>query len=331
MYKEKMADSRLAWVDYAKGIGIILVVYGHVVGGADVSNMKIPAAFLFFREIIYHFHMPLFFFLSGIFVQHSLLSRGIKKFILDKLCFIAYPYFVWSILQGMILILISNYTYLNFSISDLLVVWYKPLQHFWFLYSLMLMYVTQAALTVIGRFALSLTVLASIFLYFYPIMSPIVGVDHFSINLIFFAIGMNYKESSLDEMINRNLSFLIVILVIGLFVSCEVFTRFIESAKIFSLPATIVGIIMVSLISKYFAKTDFFPSIKTVGFYSMPIYLAHGIGGSGARVILYNILGLKNYNIIIFISCVMGVAIPLILYKLMMRFNFPYLFELKNG
>lgn len=45
---------RLNWLDYAKAIGMVLVVYGHASGGD------------FFKDWLYSFHMPLFFFLAGI-------------------------------------------------------------------------------------------------------------------------------------------------------------------------------------------------------------------------------------------------------------------------
>lgn len=48
---------RLIWVDAAKGVGILLVVAGHVWTRGPV------------REAIYAFHMPLFFLLSGYMVQ----------------------------------------------------------------------------------------------------------------------------------------------------------------------------------------------------------------------------------------------------------------------
>lgn len=52
-----MGSKRENWVDIAKGIGIILVVMGHA------CCPKIP------HGIIYSFHMPLFFFLSGLFIS----------------------------------------------------------------------------------------------------------------------------------------------------------------------------------------------------------------------------------------------------------------------
>jgi fucose 4-O-acetylase-like acetyltransferase len=52
-------DGRLAWIDVAKGIGIILVVFGHVADSSDHAFMKPLMWFVFL------FHMPLFFILSG--------------------------------------------------------------------------------------------------------------------------------------------------------------------------------------------------------------------------------------------------------------------------
>jgi fucose 4-O-acetylase-like acetyltransferase len=64
---------RLHWVDYAKGIGIFLVVVGHVLRGLINSSILQPSALLLFVDRwIYGFHMPLFFFISGLFVKRSL-------------------------------------------------------------------------------------------------------------------------------------------------------------------------------------------------------------------------------------------------------------------
>ncbi|WP_162779036.1 acyltransferase family protein, partial [Klebsiella pneumoniae] len=57
---------RETWVDYAKGIGIILVVFGHANRGLYSSGIYIsPEIYHYLDNVIYSFHMPLFFFLSG--------------------------------------------------------------------------------------------------------------------------------------------------------------------------------------------------------------------------------------------------------------------------
>jgi polysaccharide biosynthesis protein PslL len=82
--------SRNSIIDIAKGIGIILVVFGHnwiVVHDKDVL----------FR-VIFSFHVPLFFFLSGIFLRES---GSLIQFIVSKGDSLLKPYLVMSILLGL--------------------------------------------------------------------------------------------------------------------------------------------------------------------------------------------------------------------------------------
>jgi len=72
-----MTTHRLDWADAAKGLGIILVVYGHVARGLFHAGMYADeASYILIDQIIYSFHMPLFFFLSGLFFMSSFHKRG---------------------------------------------------------------------------------------------------------------------------------------------------------------------------------------------------------------------------------------------------------------
>lgn len=57
--------ARLAWADVARGLGMVLVYYGHV--AAAVPDLH--GAALDQMRFIYSFHMPLFFLLSGMFFR----------------------------------------------------------------------------------------------------------------------------------------------------------------------------------------------------------------------------------------------------------------------
>ncbi len=79
----RMRGERVSWIDICRGIGIVLVIYGHGLSGDS------------YRYIIYAFHMPLFFFLSGVVFHHrkyehffTFLKKSIKGVLI--------PYFMYA-------------------------------------------------------------------------------------------------------------------------------------------------------------------------------------------------------------------------------------------
>jgi fucose 4-O-acetylase-like acetyltransferase len=94
-----MLEKRLAYIDIAKGIGIILVVVGHTATPNLVHNF------------IYQFHMPLFFFLSGFF-YHEKYDFQVKTFVAKKIKGLYFPYVKYGVL------LLSLYCAINFLILD---------------------------------------------------------------------------------------------------------------------------------------------------------------------------------------------------------------------
>jgi fucose 4-O-acetylase-like acetyltransferase len=102
--------TRLDWVDYSKGIGIILVVFGHVWRGLYSASLPLSAPlYEFVDAFIYSFHMPLFFFLSDYFAERSANIPAVR-FLTDKTASILYPYLLWSVLQGGMNVALSTHT-----------------------------------------------------------------------------------------------------------------------------------------------------------------------------------------------------------------------------
>ena len=78
---------RIAYIDMAKGIGILLVYIGHCNKGTpDISHLI---------EWIYAFHMPLFFFVSGLLFPDKKLSA--ITFYRNKFASLVVPYILFSI------------------------------------------------------------------------------------------------------------------------------------------------------------------------------------------------------------------------------------------
>lgn len=71
---------RLDWIDQARGLSIFLVIYAH--------NYPLYEAY------IYSFHVPLFFFISGMFHPKTVTVSVIKR----RAKMILVPYFIWAIL-----------------------------------------------------------------------------------------------------------------------------------------------------------------------------------------------------------------------------------------
>jgi len=81
-------STRICWVDNARAIGILLVVLGHT-KGLEIS----------FKELIYSFHMPLFFFLSGFLLKENYLEVTFSSFILRNIQRLIVPYVIFWIVS----------------------------------------------------------------------------------------------------------------------------------------------------------------------------------------------------------------------------------------
>ena len=89
-------------VDIVKGLAISLMTYGHTAQGLNNRGWWGGPGYLFSNGFIYSFHMPAFFFVSGLFVMSSLRRRGVQSFTVEKLKTILYPYFLWAILYAVL-------------------------------------------------------------------------------------------------------------------------------------------------------------------------------------------------------------------------------------
>ena len=123
---------RQQWVDVSRGLGIILVVYGHILfahfGSDQPAWVKAQVAF------IYAFHMPLFFMLSGFFLWSSMDRDG---FLRSRLSQLIYPYLLWSLVTVTLEIVLARYVNSPLAMRDALLIPFVPLEQFWFLYALL--------------------------------------------------------------------------------------------------------------------------------------------------------------------------------------------------
>lgn len=97
----EMNTNRLRYIDFAKGVAILLVVMGHIVQ----YNLKGDSANKIFN-FIYSFHMPLFFFLSGYVAAlryEGVCFERVLTFIKKKFISLLVPFLTWGFLLNLLL------------------------------------------------------------------------------------------------------------------------------------------------------------------------------------------------------------------------------------
>ena len=96
-------SKRIEWIDIAKGIGIILVVLGHCLR----DDMRINSSFIdFLYQLIYSFHMGLFFSISG-YLYGSKRKQNSKNYLRMQLKKLIIPWLVYSAIIYIIVMFVN--------------------------------------------------------------------------------------------------------------------------------------------------------------------------------------------------------------------------------
>lgn len=114
-----MTENRKNYVDYIKAIGMILVILGHI--NSVNSEMQI-------KQWIYSFHMPLFFFASGLLLKKQTFDIN---YIEKKFKSLLVPYLLWALIysalnfKNILYILYGSYSSIN-KAESLSSLWFLP-------------------------------------------------------------------------------------------------------------------------------------------------------------------------------------------------------------
>ncbi|GHC91775.1 acyltransferase family protein [Novosphingobium pokkalii] len=318
---EKVSSQRILWIDGAKGIAILLVVLAHVWRGLhDAGMLDWNAAYATADFTIYAFHMPAFFLLAGLTTPHSL-RKGAPGFLRSKVVTVAYPYFLWSLIQGLIMVALARITNGKVSLSDLLAIPYRPMAQFWFLYTL---FVFQVAIAVFKpRVLLALSIVcfvATQFLFKYD--TTLFNIGHFA---LFFAAGAALSDQLL--VIPTRVSVWIAAAAFALLAIAYHFTT-LYYLNIAVLPLALAGCLLVASSAVTAAPKAIGPTLGKLGQYSMSIYVMHIMAASGMRIALRK-AGLPPYGEIYLVAGTLaGILLPIAGHAVLARANLLWLFGL---
>ncbi len=318
-----------SWVEYTKGIGIILVVYGHVARGVFNAGMiQNVELFELVDSIIYSFHMPLFFFISGLFFVSSITRRSAKGLLISKVDTIVYPYLLWSLIQGLVKFMVGPFTNFGIESDELYAILWEPIDQFWFLYVLFLIFLM---ITVIYKFVSSVYLLfvLSVALFFFggQLSSPWSVLNSTYGYLVYFCSGMVLSQY-LGRPVKNNLIWalfsgclFVLLQVIGhsgnVDVNLEPYSRLLVGG---------LGVMATVFVSKYLVQINL-KTLQLIGGYSLVVYLVHVLFGSGFRIIMQKFFGVDDSSFHLVFGTLVGVVLPILFVKYAELMKLSFLFS----
>ncbi|MCO5950389.1 acyltransferase family protein [Mucilaginibacter flavidus] len=312
------AAARLNWVDHAKGIGIILVVFGHVIKGLNTANLIDPVFFNYAVNFVYSFHMPLFFILSGYFFLPGFNKRGNKYFLVNKLETIVYPFIIWVLIQSFIALRLSALTNSHVKARFSLDYFYRPHDQFWFLMALFLInLMCLLFFNISKKWGVLISVIVWVVYYNFPLITDI--FDRTYLNLIYFAAGIALSQSGkvTKLLVNNIWAFLFNLVIFAS--SLYVYFHYPRTAWYNEIFPQLSGSFVVIYLSGLCSNLSFFKFLEYLGINSMAIYLVHILAGSGTRIILATFLHVRNSAVHIVLGTLVGLMASLLLYNVAMK------------
>lgn len=316
---------RVAWLDVAKGLCILLVVAGHALDSLRNAAILTPGTpALDAYDAIYSFHMAAFFLLSGWASGLSAVKSGGRPWI-KRLGRLAWPLFLWGGVQFVLTGLAGNYaqhaaalsweSFLNLS-------WVGTAQ-FWFLKALILIQILRYPLAAQPFLFLVLAAFMRGSVGFISYPESAIALPLFA---LFFALGACGAKTVLPAPLRRFLAPAWVAPL--LFLLWLVFWRSSLSAPdpVFiahaiagtRLPAALAGTgFLIAFSNLPLLKSQSF--LAWLGRATLPIYVLHVIFAAACRLVLMKIIHIQDASLLFTLMCVAGVAGPLFVRALAAR------------
>lgn len=317
-------------VETLRGIAIVLVVMGHVIGSASDGGMKV-ADDSFLRYFYYTFQylrMPLFTVISGwVYALRPAEIDNAIDFMIKKARRILIP----MIFVGGLYYIVQSLTPGTNNSNSLKEIWkitIYPYTFYWYLYSLFIVFFIVAILDsyklMKNSFSLVVVTLISIFILIYrDTMISVEFPNYFGFKgaiylFPFFVIGVGIQRfKSIFQ--NKVLIIVLTTILLGSLILQQLvwfgtldygFSGIGGLGLIIGLSGTIV----------IFKSKLNIKSLVWMGSYSFTIFLFHSFGTSGGRIILLR-LGIQNTSLIFFFSLFLGLFLPIAVEKASDGFN----------
>jgi uncharacterized membrane protein YcfT len=318
-------SGRVDWVDYAKGLCIILVVMMHSTLGVEAAAGRegwLHAAVAFAKP----FRMPDFFLISGLFLAR-VIDRDWRTYIDRKVVHFAYFYVLWVTIQFAIRSPgIVMHDGLPAALRLYAEAFVEPFGTLWFIYLLPVFFVvTKLA----RRVPVAVVWLIAAGLEIAPVSTGWLVVDEFASRFVYFYTGYVAAPHifALAAAVQGRVAAAVAglalwALVNGLFVA----TGWAEWPFV-SLTLGLLGAAAIVAVSALLATVSAFASLQYCGRNSIVIYLAFFLPMAATRVALLKTGIVTDIGLVSLLVTAAGVVGPLLLFWAVRGSRLAFLFE----
>ncbi len=318
------ASERIDWVDYAKGICIIMVVMMHSTLGVEASAGKHGFMHLAV-EFAKPFRMPDFFLLSGLFLAR-VIDRDWRTYLDRKVVHFFYFYFLWVAIQFAFkapsFAAEQGWTHVGVMYLETFI---EPFGTLWFIYMLPVFFVlTKATLRVPACMILG----AAATLEMAYIQTGWTAIDEFAARFVYFYAGYLFANTIFKFAANVQtrqwlalLAFAAWSLINGLLVFADV-----AVLPGVSLVLGFAGALAVITAGALLAKANWLGAIRYCGEHSIVIYLAFFLPMVVVRVVLLKTGIIADIGVVSLIDTIAGVIGALAIWHFAMRTGLSFLF-----
>ncbi len=310
MHPQSHSQPRIAWVDYSKGICIILVVMMHSVLGVQEAfeQTSFLDGFVAFAR---PFRMPDFFLLSGLFLA-NVINRDWRLYLDRKVVHFAYFYVLWLTIQ-------AAYKFppvaLNDGIGEALrlyaLAFIDPFGSLWFIYLLPVFFVVCK---LIKNVPVWLILLIGVALETARLHTGWIVIDEFAARFLYFTIGWLFAPQifAFAETVGKNLWIAVSGIAVWAIVNAWAVHSGVAFLPLVSIAFGLAGVGALIAISVWLARSVGFGWLRYLGEHTIVVFLSYMIPMAMARVILQK-LGVDVHTAAV-LTTFAGVGLPIIAY-----------------
>ena len=325
-------------IDVAKGIAIIAIVLGHVLrgnAGADIVDGRGPL----FDELdtaLYAVHLPVFAFLSGLFVRRAVERDGRQTYLRSRLTLFAYLYVLWTVLQGAVKLVTGSLANSPLTARGLAESLWLPDTQMWFLPFLALVTCASVVVPPWGdrtRLALGTLVALVVSGVAWGLNGAVAGSQGLGL-AVFFWVGVVVGPEGVTRLRCRPKALLAAggAVFVGVLALSDpvVATSSHEPRSLatsgLGVIASVAGVVAVLCLGQVLDRGPVAGWLVFLGQCSLEIFLAHIIFTAATRITLEQV-GVHSAAPHLLLGTLVGIAGPLALWWLGHRMGVPWLFS----